>query len=54
MGCCGDTTYPERVEEICKIHEGKNDNKFVHLHLYAEPGWNKEDWEKAYTADPEE
>lgn len=54
MGCCGDKTYPERIEEIVNIHNKNMGGKFLHFHLYQELGWTKEDWEKAIKADSEE
>lgn len=54
MGCCGDKTYPDRVQEIVNIHNGKFDEKFLHFHLFQELGWTADDWKKAIEADTEE
>lgn len=54
FGCCGDKTYPERVQEIADIFRGNYGEKFVHFHLYQEIGWTKNDWEKVIADDNEE
>lgn len=54
MGCCGDKTYPERIQEIVNIHNQKFGGKFLHFHLYQELGWTDDDWKKAIEADTEE
>ena len=39
FSCCGETTSAQRIEEIGKIFQGKNDGKFVHFVIYPDPNW---------------
>ncbi len=39
FSCCIDTTTADRIEEIGKIFQGKNDGKFVHFTIYPSPKW---------------
>ena len=39
FSCCGETTSANRIEEIGKIFQGKNDGKFVHFVIYPDPNW---------------
>ena len=39
FSCCGETTSAQRIEEIGKIFQGKNDGKFIHFVLYPDPNW---------------
>lgn len=40
FSCCIDTTTADRIEEIGKIFQGKNDGKFVHFTIYPSPKWD--------------
>lgn len=39
FSCCIETTSANRIEEIGKIFQGKNDGKFVHFVIYPSPKW---------------
>ena len=39
FSCCIETTSANRIEEIGKIFQGKNDGQFVHFVIYPSPKW---------------
>lgn len=40
FSCCGETTSAQRIEEIGKIFQGKNNGKFIHFVIYPDPNWD--------------